>query len=73
MAADKKQFRNNKFNVEWMYAKACWDALKEGREVPPIPHYTLWETNEQRQEKVIGTKEISPKRVTCNGVTIYGD
>ena len=64
--------RNNRFAVQWCYAKECWDALVVGNEVPPVPTYTIWEVNENGREKIIGHKEIVPMRVTCRGVSAHG-
>ena len=67
-----KKTGNNRFNIEWIYAKTCWDALKNNSEVPPIPSYDMWETTESDgRRKYVGTKEITPMRVTCNGKTLY--
>jgi hypothetical protein len=64
--------RNNRFNIQWHYAKQCWDAIVAGDEVPPIPNYTIWETTDGKAERVIGQKQIVPMRVTCRGITVHG-
>lgn len=68
----EKRVRNNRMNIEWAYAKECWDALKGGHPVPPVPHYSIWESDDGKPEKIVGRKPITPKRVSCNGVTVYG-
>jgi hypothetical protein len=64
---------NNRHNVTWVYAKQCWDALKSGAEIPPIPLYDEWETEETggKGRVYTGQKPIEPCRVTCNGRTVY--
>ncbi len=69
-----KKIRMNKFNVEWLYAKQCWDALVKEEPIPPIPNYTIWESDDGAtfvKEKISGYKPIDPMKVTCRGVTVY--
>ncbi len=74
MAKDTRRTRNNRFNIEWGYAQACWQALKNNEPIPPIPNYSTWESFETGgSPKLIGTKPITPMKVTCNGVTVFGD
>lgn len=66
---------NNKHNITWVYAKQCWDALKNNQEIPPIPNYMEWETEDTggKGRKITGYKPIEPCKVTCGGRTIFGE
>ena len=67
-----KRIRNNRFDVEWHYAGECWDRISAGLEINPIPTYSIWESDEGNgKEILIGNRPISPKRVTCNGITVF--
>lgn len=63
-----KRVRNDRFNIEWTYAKECWSSHPN---YPPIPDYTIWESVDGGKEKVIGFKRIKPKKVTKNGLTLF--
>lgn len=74
MAANNKRTRNNRFNIEWGYAQECYNAMRAGIPIPPIPRYSTWETFEMGgTPKLVGTDPITPMKVTHNGVTIFGD
>jgi hypothetical protein len=64
---------NNRHNIQWGYAQACWQALKNGDTIPPIPLYDEWESEETggKGRVFTGKKPIDPMKVTCNGVTVY--
>ena len=69
----EKRIRNNRFNVEWLYAKQCWDALVNGEEIPEVPNYTIFETDPTTgKEKVIGHKPIKPAKISYKGTVLFG-
>lgn len=64
---------NNKFNVEWTYAKTCWLSLVDGTEVPPVPKYKTWEINDATGVKKLAKETlIDPMKVSCRGTTLFG-
>ncbi len=69
-----KRTGNNRHNITWGYAQSCWQSLKNGEPIPPIPEYDIWETDENgtKGRVLIGKKLIEPCKVTCNGVTVFG-
>jgi hypothetical protein len=70
--SDDVRIRRTKFNVEWVYAKVCYDALRAGQPVPEPPKYEVFEHKPKHKPKLIGKEPIEPMKVTCNGVTVYG-
>lgn len=64
-----KRIRNNRFNVEWIFAGQCGTALIAGKPLPAVPKYKMWETDENGgDEKLIGSKLIEPQQVIFRGV-----
>lgn len=70
-----KLFGNNRHNITWLYAQQCWRALKDGTEVPPIPMYDEWESEETggKGRVFTGKKPIEPCKVSYGGTTLFGD
>jgi len=63
---------SNEINVQWTYAKDCWNSLLLGNPIPAIPLYTVWETLEGKYDpKVVEQKIIKPMKITFDGVVYY--
>lgn len=67
--SEKRRRWDDEINVRWNYAWSCLDALKAGRAVPPIPTYTVYETDEASGvTRPIDRKVLTdPARVEHNG------
>lgn len=63
-----KRTKNNRFNVEWTFAKTLWKHLKNDLPRPETPKYTVWEVDEATGKEVIVKQvPITVMRVVYNG------
>lgn len=66
--------RNNRHNITWLYAKICWDSLVANKEIPPVPHFTIWESNPKTGvERIVGTEPIKPQKIIRGDVVLFGE
>lgn len=74
MVSEKKRIRRNEMNIQWVYAKQCWDALKNGQPLPPIPKYQVYESYETGgKETLVGEKLITPMKIVYGGEVYFGE
>lgn len=65
-----KTRRTDEHCVTWLYAGACFNALRDGNPLPPIPQYTIWEISDNRPDKIVGFGDIVPARVSYGVIKI---
>jgi hypothetical protein len=64
---------SNRFDVEWQFAKKCWDILVKGEGYPEVPEFSTWNVNIMTGDKRLVKREfITPQKVSYRGKTLFG-
>lgn len=64
--------RQNRFNIEWLYARQCWDALSKGLPLPPVPKFqTYMVYARDGSTKLISEEKITPMKIVFKGHTYF--
>lgn len=69
--ADEPRAAHDRHDVQWRYAKQCWNALKAGEPLPPVPNFNIYEERDGKR-KLVKRQPITPMKITFDGVEYYG-